>query len=158
MEMIVNHKQCDGCGLCVGICPNGAIFIHDDKAFVDQSKCTFCQSCIEACSTGALQLLKNNEQIITTNPGPIEVIQPQTILDSPHKKNGPASKVLFLAGQYILPRMINGLINFLELRLASPAQTDNLSPVKTKTSMIIRYGRCRQHRGRMFSQFPIERR
>ncbi|MHC1770984.1 MAG: 4Fe-4S binding protein [Flexilinea sp.] len=25
MEMIVNHKQCDGCGLCVGICPYGGI-------------------------------------------------------------------------------------------------------------------------------------
>ncbi|MFV0360234.1 ferredoxin-type protein NapF [Tropicimonas sp.] len=53
-------RQCDGCGDCIGACPEG-IIVRDTRdaggrVRLDFARgaCTFCEACIEACPTGAL--------------------------------------------------------------------------------------------------------
>jgi len=51
----VDSKKCTACGVCVGICPVGAISIGD-VAEVDREKCTGCGRCVIECPAGALSL------------------------------------------------------------------------------------------------------
>lgn len=39
---------------CVHVCPKNAIFIIDNRAFIDQSRCVECGRCFEACAFGAI--------------------------------------------------------------------------------------------------------
>jgi electron transfer flavoprotein alpha subunit len=41
-------EKCVGCGLCVKVCPYGAVELVDKKAVISE-KCTLCGACIDAC-------------------------------------------------------------------------------------------------------------
>jgi len=45
----VIKETCTGCGMCIDICPVGAISLARDKACIDQTKCIGCGECICAC-------------------------------------------------------------------------------------------------------------
>jgi len=45
---------CDGCGECVGACPESAIALKEEKASISEILCTGCGACIPACPKGAL--------------------------------------------------------------------------------------------------------
>jgi len=51
----VDIDKCDGCQLCVRVCPCGAIEIVDDRAVINEL-CNYCGACPQACKTGALYL------------------------------------------------------------------------------------------------------
>jgi heterodisulfide reductase subunit A len=48
--------ECDGCGLCVEVCPRGAISVEGSSPVIDLVSCNGCGACVSACSTGALSL------------------------------------------------------------------------------------------------------
>ncbi len=50
----VSNDNCKGCGLCVDLCPTGAISI-DGKAVSDGELCILCSACIKGCPTDARQ-------------------------------------------------------------------------------------------------------
>jgi len=55
----VNEDLCSGCGICVSLCPYGAISIKEKEgkrlAEVDPMKCKGCGSCAASCPSGAMQ-------------------------------------------------------------------------------------------------------
>lgn len=53
--MIVDHKKCTGCGICIQDCPLGAVQLKMKKAFVN-NKCTNCGACMRVCNEGAMSL------------------------------------------------------------------------------------------------------
>ncbi|MCE0495964.1 EFR1 family ferrodoxin [Vibrio salinus] len=44
----VSNENCEGCGLCVELCPTSAIYI-DDVAISDSEMCILCSACIKGC-------------------------------------------------------------------------------------------------------------
>lgn len=60
----VDHKKCNGCGLCYSICPEGAISIIEEKAIIDTSKCIFCLKCYNYCPQTAVLKSKKSSDII----------------------------------------------------------------------------------------------
>ena len=54
----VNAAKCNGCEVCVGLCPMQNSKITDDKA-VSGNKCTICYRCFGNCPTQALTVLGN---------------------------------------------------------------------------------------------------
>jgi heterodisulfide reductase subunit A len=48
--------DCDGCGACVGACPNNAISVEGSNPVIDLVSCNGCGACVSACPRGALQL------------------------------------------------------------------------------------------------------
>lgn len=50
----LNQALCpDGCSVCTGVCPTGAISNQNGLA-VDMGRCLFCPECLRACPTGAV--------------------------------------------------------------------------------------------------------
>ena len=44
--MKVNKERCIGCKKCIPFCPQGAIYVEDKKAFIDQEECVECGICV----------------------------------------------------------------------------------------------------------------
>lgn len=51
----VNQNKCVGCGVCVNVCPVGAISMKNGKAVIDQEKCIYCGKCLTVCPQGAIR-------------------------------------------------------------------------------------------------------
>ena len=117
MTMMINRETCNGCGVCIGACPNEAIYLVDGKAIIDQNKCSFCQVCVKVCPTGAIQLAKIDSPVTLSKPSALEVRQPQLPVESSSKRSNCSSMLLLFVGQYVLPRFVDVLATFLERRL-----------------------------------------
>lgn len=57
MTVIVDRGKCDGCGICVELCPGDLMAIDPQtrKAYIrSDSDCWDCMVCVKHCPTGAL--------------------------------------------------------------------------------------------------------
>ena len=54
MAVFVVEEICNGCGMCVEACPNGAMSVRLKVATVDPEKCEDCEECVFACPVGAI--------------------------------------------------------------------------------------------------------
>lgn len=47
--------KCDGCGLCVSVCPSSALtLVNGMITFAKSGKCDWCTECEAVCSSGAI--------------------------------------------------------------------------------------------------------
>lgn len=58
--VLVNQKDCVGCGLCIEACPIGAIQLHPTNVAILCDLCEGEPACIRKCPTGALKLISPN--------------------------------------------------------------------------------------------------
>ncbi|MBA4320556.1 MAG: hypothetical protein C0412_19330 [Flavobacterium sp.] len=66
-EAMVNHDDCDACGICSNErCPVNAIEI-EDTAFVKSDNCIGCGLCVTGCPSEAIKLIKRKEPPETPN-------------------------------------------------------------------------------------------
>ena len=56
MPALVNTEKCDGCGACVGACPNEAITLNE-IAHIDKKECVECEACVDECPNGAISIV-----------------------------------------------------------------------------------------------------
>ena len=54
---IVDFALCDACGLCIPLCPPGAIHLRRSGLHIDDAACTGCHKCIAPCPVGALEMV-----------------------------------------------------------------------------------------------------
>ena len=52
----LDKKECAGCLMCVGFCPEDVMVQSDDC--LEPSKCTACGICVKACPSGAIRLVE----------------------------------------------------------------------------------------------------
>lgn len=52
------EKKCTHCGVCVGICPTGALHLDPNTRLVsfDENKCVACEICVKPCPTRAIEV------------------------------------------------------------------------------------------------------
>jgi len=51
--------ECEGCGVCIDVCPVDAITMNDGKAQIDNSICTRCGECFDACP---MEMIRPNSE------------------------------------------------------------------------------------------------
>ncbi|MCK4651108.1 4Fe-4S binding protein [Candidatus Babeliales bacterium] len=51
----IKQSECIGCGACINVCPVNAIYIKNNKAFINQEKCIHCGKCLTICPFEAIQ-------------------------------------------------------------------------------------------------------
>lgn len=56
----INKKDCVGCFMCVGFCPEEAMIYHDDH--IEPFKCIACGLCAKQCPTGAIFITEKEEK------------------------------------------------------------------------------------------------
>lgn len=55
MPADINNEDCIACGICIDVCPEGALTL-EDVAVVDTSKCSSCSACVDECPNGAIEM------------------------------------------------------------------------------------------------------
>jgi heterodisulfide reductase subunit A len=63
----VDEEACQGCGLCVAVCPYSAISLEGDpkKAVIVEAACAGCGGCAAECAFGAIEMRHFTDQQIT---------------------------------------------------------------------------------------------
>ena len=51
----IDIAKCTGCGYCVNVCPQGAIKIENNEAFVHRELCVECGTCVTVCPVNAIR-------------------------------------------------------------------------------------------------------
>jgi ferredoxin len=52
----VNQEMCNGCGICMDVCPVGVITLNEmDKAQIDEESCIRCAKCHDVCPEEAVR-------------------------------------------------------------------------------------------------------
>lgn len=52
--MKIDSEKCDGCGICMEICPVSAIQMENKKATLNAELCVECGSCVNPCPKQAI--------------------------------------------------------------------------------------------------------
>lgn len=57
-DIIRNERRCIDCGVCISICPSGALEIESTtrKVSFNDNKCIVCEMCIKACPQKAMEI------------------------------------------------------------------------------------------------------
>ncbi len=61
-EVVVVDGRCDGCRMCVRVCPGGALLLLEGKARMARgpaAACIACADCVAICPTDALRLVRS---------------------------------------------------------------------------------------------------
>jgi nitroreductase/NAD-dependent dihydropyrimidine dehydrogenase PreA subunit len=53
---IIDHERCNGCGLCIAVCPLGTLSLKHGVAWVTGDESLNCGQCAAACPQGAIQV------------------------------------------------------------------------------------------------------
>ena len=120
----INTTLCNGCGACVEVCPNGAVYLVEGRATVEQTLCRDCQACIAACPTEAISLVTPKEAVV--EPVRVPVLRPEPQVIKVETKSVPVSfrvSLLPIVGgalawgwREIVPRLADVLLYDLDRR------------------------------------------
>jgi Fe-S-cluster-containing hydrogenase component 2 len=119
--LYVDEKRCSGCGLCVDVCPVGAIALRDSVAAIDQNLCTECEACARSCPEGAILTVTEPALVprVRREIGPYERQQAPVPLAA---RIAPAvGAALFFMGREVVPRVASYLLDALDRRMSSPS-------------------------------------
>lgn len=157
----IDFKRCDGCGACVEICPNNAIYLVDGKAEVDGLLCQSCEVCLTACPTGAISLAEPVQQraaelarVPARGPEPepmqttTETLRPAPLRSSVLPVVGAA---LAWVGREIVPRLADYFLGSLDRRAVEKRAKKRVKEAAGRRAAARgdrKDGRRRQHRRR----------
>ena len=115
----IDLARCNGCGACVEVCPEGALYLVDGKPAVEAALCRECEACMAACPTEAIAFTARE-----VAPAGVAVVQARPAIPAPRTEAAVVplrAKALPLvgaaltwAGREIAPRLADYLLYSLD--------------------------------------------
>lgn len=72
--ILIKQERCTGCGMCLDVCPHGALYLLEGKAVVDEALCRECEVCVAACPEQAI-LISETVRESASAPSRVPAIQ-----------------------------------------------------------------------------------
>ena len=157
----INTALCTGCGACVEVCPQGAIYLVDNIATADPALCRECERCVAACPVAAIHLTTQPDvsgvtPVRAMTPGPEREtirLDVRTTPEPLRTKLLPAmGAALVWAGRELVPRLTEYLLYRLDIKVmeqrASSVSEQASSTSRSQTGGGGRGGDRRRHRHR----------
>jgi nitroreductase/NAD-dependent dihydropyrimidine dehydrogenase PreA subunit len=69
---VIDPQKCNGCGLCVKVCPSETISMQDDKAWVTGDRSLQCGHCVAVCPVDAVRVDAIDAQSLSFNSFDLE--------------------------------------------------------------------------------------
>jgi dissimilatory sulfite reductase (desulfoviridin) alpha/beta subunit len=140
----VDRERCTGCGACMDVCPESAIYLADGEVTIHSDLCKACGTCVEICPVGALSMDHESLPVLQQTGqkvGEIEVIQ---LEPGPESRLAPwAGFALAILDRWLVPRVVEALVDTMQRRLVA-SEADESRPVAST-----RYGRGSRGGGSM---------
>jgi NAD-dependent dihydropyrimidine dehydrogenase PreA subunit len=126
----IRAERCDGCSACLEVCPDGALFLIEGKAVVDEALCQECEACIAACPTGAIIAVEQKAAGAVTRVPAIRP-EPEVVLVESQPTPVPlrvkvlpvVGAALSWAGRELVPRLAYYLLDGLDRRVTGQPTT-----------------------------------
>ena len=165
--VFINTEECNGCGVCIDICPTEAITLQNGKAFIDVNLCEVCEVCLDACLQGAIvhsAIVPIQEK---TTPVPIEI--PAVVISNQDQQRSITipnavlpviGSMLLWTGRELAPRLANLALDYLERRI-QPTETglnNNSNQQRGRRFASPGGGRRRRQRQRRRKDFQVNER
>jgi len=152
----INPERCTGCGACLEVCPEGALYLVDGRAVLDSQLCRECEICIAVCPTEAI-LSTEPVAPSATEPTHVPALrpEPEIVRVNTHPRVFLRAKVLPVvsaalvwAGREIVPRLAEYLVYDLDRRVAERRRTPVSRTKSADDASISGRGGGRRHRHR----------
>ncbi len=147
-------KRCDGCGACLEVCPHGALFLMEGKAFVDAALCQECEACVSACPVEAILVVEQlpaaqltRAPAIRPEPEVVVIERPQAPVPWRVKALPVLGAALSWAGRELVPRLAYYLLDELDRRAAGQ-KSSGIARGSSRSAARGGAGRQRRHRHR----------
>lgn len=118
--LYVDENRCSGCGVCVPVCPTGAINLRGGVAVIDQERCTECEACFHACPEQAI-LSVSDRILVAEQDRAAEVATaapPRATSIAARAAPALAATLLFI-GREVIPRAADYVLDIVGRRLVN---------------------------------------
>jgi NAD-dependent dihydropyrimidine dehydrogenase PreA subunit len=155
----IDVERCTGCGACVEVCPEGAVYLVDGRVAVDRALCRACEACVAACPVDAIAYASQTSMPREV-PARVPVVRPEPEVIRVRAHPAPLlfrSKLLpaigaalFWAGREIVPRLAGYALDSFDRRTGERrvAKTSGWVPDRDAQAMTGDGGRRHRHRAR----------
>jgi Fe-S-cluster-containing hydrogenase component 2 len=147
----VDENRCSGCGVCVNVCPRGAIVIEDGKASISQALCSHCEACAAACPERAILSVTETALVPEADQAPLVRPQEPSRLATMVARAAPAlGTALLFVGREVMPRLTDYVLDAVDRRAHQDSRNViQRSQVATDSQTTSGSGhrRRRRHRG-----------
>ena len=118
--LYVDENRCSGCGVCVEVCPTGAMSLRSGVAVIDQERCTQCEACFHACPEQAILSVSDRSLVAERDRAGAMTTSATPRASSMAARAAPAlAATLVFIGREVIPRAAGYVLEIIDRKTAA---------------------------------------